>query len=299
MRRRHPLAFTLVEMLISIAIFSTVSIALLAFGSTSSRLIARNLATNHSHETVRVSDLALVRDLHNSACAFRLVDFDGTNFTDSTPTPTTDQDALTQLYASTRANGVRFRLLAGGPYKFSSDAKATDTNLQFDFGAGGKVPYVPQVGDKLAMPLIAREFDITAVVKAPSTGSPTGTVTISDSTGLGFTIDATTAGNVTTAYFYREVAYTVYNGQLRFNANYTSQNKSSYTMLRDKITSPKPFALLFTSGSTVSDGLALRISLESYDSSYTARKFMGATVTLQATVPPRTVPTPVSSTNAS
>src|SRR5438105_3943615 len=101
-------AFTIVELAISIGVFSMVSIALLAFGATSSRLIARNLATNHSHETMRISDLALVHDLHGSASAFRLVDFDGTTYTDSNPTATTDQDILTQLYASTRANGVRF-----------------------------------------------------------------------------------------------------------------------------------------------------------------------------------------------
>ena len=228
-----------------------VSVGLFAFTSDLQlRLVGRNLATNHTHEVMRISDQELLYNLHASACAFQLINFDGTNFTDSTPTPTTDQDALTQLYASTRANGVRFRQLAGGPYKFSSDTKATDTNLKFDFGAGGHLPYVPQVGDKVAMPLIAREFDITAVVKAPTTGNTTGTITISDSTGLGFTIDATTAGNVTTAYFYREVAYTVYNGQLRFHANYTGASKGNWRLIRDKITSPKPFALLFTSGST-------------------------------------------------
>lgn len=298
--RRTPIhAFTLVEMLISVAIFSMVSVALLAFGATSSRLIARNLATNHSHETMRVSDLALQRDLHDAASPFRLIDFDGTTYTDSTPTPSADQDALTQQYASTRANGARFRQLAGGPFKFSSDAKAIDTSLKFDFGVGGKVPYIPQAGDKIAIPLIAREFDITAVTKTPVVGSTTGTITISDPAGIGFTIDATTAGNVTTAYFYREVAYTVYAGQLRYHNNYTGASKSNFTVIRDKITSPKPFALLFASGSAVSDGLRLRVSLEFYDLSYSSRKFTSGAVTLQATIPPRTVPTPISSTNAS
>jgi prepilin-type N-terminal cleavage/methylation domain-containing protein len=282
MHRGRLHAFTLVELLVASAVFAMVTVALLSFGATSSRLIARNLATNHSHETMRVSDLTLLRDLHDAASPFRLVDFDGTTYTDASPTATTDLDALTQQYASSRANGVRFRQLAGGPYKFSSDAKTIDTSLKFDFGVGGKVPYVPQVGDKLVIPLLSREFDITAVTKAPTTASTTGTVTISDSTGLGFTIDATTAGNITTAYFYRSVAYTIYGGQLR-----------------DKITSPKPFALLFAPSATTSDGLNLRISLEFYDSNYSSKRFTNGTVTLQATVPPRTRPTPVSSTNAS
>jgi hypothetical protein len=299
MRRGTFHAFTLVEMLISASIFSTVTIALLSFGSTSSRLIARNLATNHSHETMRVSDLTLLRDLHDSASPFRLLDFDGTTYADANPTPTTDLDAFTQRLASTRANGVRFRHLIGGPYKFSSDAKPADTSLKFDFGVGGKLPYTPQVGDKVAIPLLSREFDITAVTKAPTTANTLGTVTISDADGLGFTIDATTAGNMTTAYFYRSVAYTVYEGKLRYHANYTGANKGSFSVIRDKITSPKPFALLFAPDATTSDGLNLRISLEFYDMSYSARRFTNGTVTLQATVPPRTRPTPISFTNAS
>ena len=294
---RHNRAFTFVEMLVAVMVFSVISLALMTFGATSSRLIARNLATNHSHETMRVSDLTLLRSFHDAASPFRLVDFDGSNYTDADPTASTDQDALTKQYASTRANGVRFRILSGGPYQFTADTKASDTSLKLDFGVGGKVPYVPQVGDKIAIPLINREFDITGVTKAPAVGSTVGTITLSEA--IGFTIDATTKGNVTTAYFYRSVAYTVYDGKLRYHANYTGTNKGTYTVVRDKITSPKPFALLFESGAVVSDGLNLRLSLEFYDNAYTARKFHSGAVTLQATVPPRTQPTPISSTNAS
>jgi type II secretory pathway pseudopilin PulG len=299
MRNCRLHAFTLVEMLIAAGIFSMVTVALLAFGATSSRLIARNLATNHSHETMRVSDLALLRDLHDASSPFRLVDSDGTTYADANSTATTDLDAQTQQLASTRANGVRFRRLAGGPYKFSSDVKAADITLKFDFAVGGKLPYVPQVGDKISIPLLARDYDITAVTTIPTLASPIGAVTISDTSGLGFTIDTTTIGNVTTAYFYRSSAYTVHGGQLRYHANYTGANKGSFTVVRDKITSPKPFALLFAPSATSSDGLNLRISLEFHDTSYSTRRFTNGTVTLQATVPPRNRPTPISSTNAS
>jgi prepilin-type N-terminal cleavage/methylation domain-containing protein len=300
MARRRIHGFTLVEMLVAAAIFSMVTVGLLTFGATSSRLIARNLATNHSHETMRISDLALLRGLHDAASPFRLVDFDGTAYSDADPAPSPDRDALTQQFASTRSNGVRFRQLAGGPYRFTSDTKASDTSLRFDFrDASGGLSYIPQVGDKVVMPLLAREFDISAVTKTPTGGSTTGIVTISDPAGIGFTIDTTTTGNMTTAYFYRSVAYTVHGGKLRYHPNYTGANRATFTVVRDKITSPKPFALLFAPDATVSDGLNLRISLEFYDSTYSARRFTGGTVTLQATVPPRTRPTPVSSTNAS
>jgi hypothetical protein len=255
---------------------------------------------------MRISGQELLYDLHDSASAFRLITFDGTNYADASPTVTTDQDPFTQQYISSRANGVRFRAKAGGPYKLTANTTSTSTTLTFEFAGGGSTPYVPKVGDKVVLPLIAREFDITAVnaPSDPAASSTSYTITISDGTanflGIGFALDATTAGNVTTGYFYREVAFTVYNNQLRYHANYTGTSKGDCTVVRDKITSPQPFAVLFpTSASTTTDGLNLRLSLEYYDTNYSARKYTAGTVTLQAIVPPRVRPTLISSTNAS
>ena len=291
-------AFTLVEMLIAIAVFSVVSAGLFTFTATSLRLVGRNLATNHTHEVMRISNQELLYNLHASASAFTLITFNGTTYSDVTPVVTTDQDAFTQQYISNRANGVRFRLQAGAPYKLTASTTTTSTSLTFDFGVGGKLPYVPEVGDKLVVPLLSREFDITGITKTPTVGSTTGTVTVS--AAIGFTVDATTAGNVTTGYFYREVAYTVYNNQLRYHANYTGTAKSSYILVRDKITSPNPFAVLFLNPSSLSStGLNLRMSLEFYDTNYSARAYLSGAATLQAVIPPRVQPTDVMSTTSS
>ena len=88
-------AYTLVEMLFAIAIFGMVSVGLFTFATASLRLVGRNLATNHSHEVMRISDMELLHSLHASASAFQLIAFDGTTYTDLTPTVTTDQDAFT------------------------------------------------------------------------------------------------------------------------------------------------------------------------------------------------------------
>lgn len=298
--RANRSGFTLVEMLVAMCVFVAVSVGLFSFTATSMRLIARNLATNHSHQWVRLSSQQLLRDVHNSASAFVLVNFDGTNYTDVTPAATTDVDASTQNYISNRANGVRFRVLGGGPYKLTANTTNASVNLSFDFGVGGAVPYIPEVGDKLVLPLLSGngEFVISAIVTAPHVGSTTGTVTISAVNGLGFTINATTAGNVTTAYFYREVAYTVYNNMLRYHPNYTGASKSTFTMVQQNITSPEPFALLFPSGSTTTTGLSLRLSLESYDTNYSARKYVNGTTTLQTVIPVRILPTQIISTDA-
>jgi len=291
-------AFTLVEMLVALAVFSMVSVGLFAFTATSLRLVGRNLATNHSHEVMRISDQELLYNLHASATAFTLITFNGTTYSDATPTVTADQDAFTQQYISTRTNGVRFRLLAGGPYKLTATTTSTSTSITFDFGVSGALPYVPEVGDKVVLPLLSHEFDITAITKTPTVGSTTGTITLGNA--IGFNVDATTAGNVTTGYFYREVAYTVYNNQLRYHANYTGTSKSSYVLVRDKVTSPEPFAVLFaTSTATTTTALNLRLSLEFYDTNYSARSYQNGAVTLQAVIPPRVQPTDVISTTSS
>ena len=290
--------FTLVEMLMAISIFTVVTAGLVSFSSFTTRTIARNLATNRTHETVRISNLQFLRYFHESASAFRLLDFNGTTYTDTTPAGTSDQDATTGRYASTRSNGVRFRRLAGGPFRFTANTTTGSTNLSFDFGVNGQVPYVPNVGDKLVIPLVSREFDISAVPTVPTAGSPTGTVTIADAGGLGFTINATAAGNTTTAYFYRSTAFTVWNDTLRYHNDFTGARKPNFTVVRTNVTSPKPFSLLYTSPTGTTDGLSVRISLEAHDGDYSARRFANGTATLQAVIPTRFLPTPITSTNS-
>ena len=296
MKRSTLHAFTMVELIVATAVFSGVTIALMTFSQTSLRLFARNLSVNHSHEAVRTSDLQMLRDLHDSASDFVLMNFDGTTYTDLSPALTADVDPLTQRFISARGNAVRFRRLAGGPYKLTADTTPASTNLTFDFSVGTALPYVPQVGDKVVLPLISREFSITAVPTVPTTGSRTGTVTVSGTSPLGFTIKPSVAGNVTTGYFYREVAYSVYGGNLRYHKNFTSTNKATSVPVRDKVTSTQPFGLLSPIAGEPPIP-ALRISLEAYDPNYTGRKFSNGTATLQAVIPPLAIPTPISTTD--
>ena len=287
MKRLRPHAFTIVELIVATAVFAGVTVAMLTFSSVAVRLFARNLSVNHSHDSIRIADQDMLRDLHDAASAFRLMSFDGTTYTDISPAATTDVDKLTGKFVSARGNAVRFRRLAGGPFKMTASTTVDSTDLTFNFSGSG---YTPQVGDKVVLPLISREFGIIAVPSA-------GVVTISDAGGVGFSIDAVTAGNVTTGYFYREVAYSVWGGALRYHQNFTSTNKTGSVPVRDKITSTQPFGLLYPTATGQVETGALRVSLEAYDPNYTGRKFSNGTATLQAIIPPMNVPTPVSATD--
>jgi prepilin-type N-terminal cleavage/methylation domain-containing protein len=292
MHRPNLRAFTLVEMLMTLGLVGILGASLMVFTSTSTRFIARNLATNHSHEATRLSSQRLLKELRDSASTFRLITADGTTFTDVPAASTAELDLLSQEYVSNRTNGVRFRQLVGGPFPLVTSTLPNDFALTFNFQSDATPAYVPVVGDKLVLPLISREFDITAVSGA---FTPNGTITISPA--IGYTLNTTTP-NLVTGYFYRRVAFTVADNELRYHPNFNGDSRSDFRVVRSGVTSPKPFSLLFPSASSLTtEALNLRVSMEFTDLAYSGRKFGNGTTTLYSIFPPRNQPTAVTATN--
>src|SRR6187397_1086694 len=132
MNKRHSGGFTFLELAIAGGIFSVTAAVLLTFMVISSRFISRNFATNHSHETTRTAAQRMLRDLHDSGSPFALLDCagaDGTTFTTVSGAVTADRDPMSNDYIGTRANGVRFRRVVGGPLKLAKAAAYTETDL--------------------------------------------------------------------------------------------------------------------------------------------------------------------------
>ncbi len=278
-------------MLMTLGCVGVLSLGLLLFTSTSSRFVARNLATNHSHEATRISSQTLLTELNDSASSFRLINFNGTTYSDVDSTGSTEVDKLNGQYIGTRANGVRFRRLAGGPFPMKSNTSPASLTLTFDFTNGSQV-FLPKVGDKLVLPLINREFDVTAVSGA---FMPLGAVTLGSEVGFTLNVDSP---NLITGYFYRRAAFVVANQELRFHEEFQGSTQGDFRVVRSGVTSPHPFSLLFPSPSSLSsDGLNLRVSMEITDLGYSARRFGNGTTTLYSIYPPRTQPTALSSTN--
>ena len=290
---RHK-AFTLAEVLVATAVSAVIGIGLVSFSWASARLAARNLAYNHGHDAMLIAENRLLRDFQDSGSTFTLVDFDGTTYTDATVAITGDLDPLSGQYLSSRANAVRFWKSAGGPAKLTASTTATDTTLSFDFGplVNGALPYVPAVNDKILLPLVNKEFQITAILTTPTAASTLGTVRIANqsNTGVGYTL-STASPNLTTGLFFRQVGYSIYNNTLRYHPNFSGTNQTSFLMARNNVTSPKPFAVLYpTSSSSSSPCLDLRISLESYDLNYTNMRFPNGAATLQTVISGRNQP---------
>ncbi len=290
MLRVQRSAFTLPELLIAAGVLGILVAGIMAFLATSTRLVGRNITTNHSHDSVRSSTQRMLNELHESGSAFTLINYDGSVYSEiSSPAATSDRDQLSQLFLSQRANGVRFRRLAGGPYRMTSSPAATARDIQFEFGVAGQLPYTPQANDKIFFPLLDREFVITQVVSSPDTGNTRGTVKLDQA--IGFTLDAS-GTNMTTAMFFRRSAFTVWNGRLRYHSNFEGTAQNTVVLVRDNVTSPRPFSLLFTSSSApATDRLQLRVALECSDTRSSARRYLSSTTTLLSVIPPRNVPT--------
>jgi hypothetical protein len=298
MKKRHSGGFTFLELAIAGGLFSVTAAVLVTFLIMSSRFISRNFATNHSHETTRTAAQRMLRDLHDSGSPFALLDCTGANGTTFTPlagTVTPDRDPMSNDYIGTRANGVRFRRVVGGPLKLAKAAAYTDTDLSFDFGVNGTVPYVPEAGDKLFLPLLSDSYVITAVISTPSVGNPIGTVRLSKEVGFTLTTQPT---DCTTGYFLRLSAYTVFKNELRFHPQFTPAKAANYFVVQRDVTSPRPFALMYPlNNSPTTDGRGLRVSLEAHDLKRSAQAIQDGTATLHLIVPPRTFPTLLSASD--
>jgi hypothetical protein len=299
MKLTHKAGFTLIETIFAAAVGLIVAFGIAAFAWASARLGAKNLAYNHGNQAFTQASNRLVKDCQASASIFTLVNYDGTTYMDATPAITTNQDALTGQYLSSRSNAVRFWMKVGGPFQLNASTLPTTTNFSFDFGpaVNGTLPYTPAVNDKLWFPLINKELQITAVVTAPTAASPTGVVTAVNASGTqtGYTF-STTSPNVTTAIFYRQVAFCVYNNQLWFIPNFSTATQGNYVVACQNITSPMPFSVLFPAAtSPASPQTCLRLSLEAFDLNYSNLAFPNGAATMQTIISARDQPPPVTS----
>ncbi len=300
-------------MVIASAIAGIMGAGIVLYSNASMRMVARNMATNHSHEVARGTFDRMLNDLHGASSRFNLLTFDGTNFVSSSATSGSDLDLYTQQYITPRANAVEYMKFAGGPYKITGDSggsspvASTATAMQVDFGVNGALPYTPSVGDKVQIPLInSAEFYITGVTTAPTVGNTKGTITLSGAVGFTLYTSGTAPSGVvnpvTTGYFYKRQAYSVWNDpalkaptyQIRFHPNYPQVSGTNTVIVRYNVTSASPFALLATAAATASDNLNLRLSLEAYDVQYTGQNFLNGTTTLESIIPSRTQPPPIS-----
>jgi prepilin-type N-terminal cleavage/methylation domain-containing protein len=276
---------TLVELMVTISVSLTLLTILVSFTATNTRLAIRNFATNQTHQTARIAFQDIVLELNKSASLYRLVDVNSSTgaVTVVTPTQTNLVAPGTTYNISQGANGIQFWAFVGGPYQINSITNGqtfTITNNTSN-GINGTIPLV---GDRFYLDSLERQANVTNVAPA---GPGLYSLTLDRNLNA-----ALSPGAFATATLYRSTTYYVRNGRLikvqpQIGGTILA---NAGTTVATSVTSPKPFSLTFSGASAAGTGDQALLSLESYDSDYTARRFVTGTCSLNTLVSLRVRP---------
>jgi type II secretory pathway pseudopilin PulG len=253
-RKRH--GYTIIELGISSAVFSTLGLTLCSLLNTTAILGAKNTAVNTAHQQARTAMVQMLQDLHSAISLPYLVDASGNQVSGAGP-----------------AEGIAFQQWSSGPHKILSDAAANQNqvHLVLTSGAGS----APVVGERLIVPTHQIEDDITAV------SGTAGNYTVTLAHNLPVAISGTTTYTIT-CFVTDRCSYTVSNGALQWQGPTT---KKSFAVLGTDITSPKPFSTPQTDAGALYYRFVSAVDLSTADPTYSNRNFKSANIFLNGQVP--------------
>jgi hypothetical protein len=253
---RRIRGYTLVELGISSAVFSTIGLTLCSLINTTAILGAKNTATNTAHQQARTAMVQMLQDLHSAISLPYLVDASGNVVAGAGPAP-----------------GIGFQQWSGGPHKINVDATTSDNQLVLTLTPGSGP--TPTVGQRLIVPTHQIEDDITAV----SGSASNFTVTLAHN--LPVAISGTSTYTIT-CFIASRCSYAVANGALEWHGAGT---KKSFSVLGSDITSPNPFSTPITPAGALYYRFVSAINLSTADPEYSNRNFKAANIFLNGQVP--------------
>jgi prepilin-type N-terminal cleavage/methylation domain-containing protein len=282
LRRRG--AFTLVEMLVAVAVMTLVGGAVYQLSSVGAILYAKNTAINVAHDQSRIAVARLVRDIHAAASIPQLGHIDNRAPGSWTPptgswVPSGTNVTFVADTGSGPSPGIGFQVMGdgrgspGGPFNIKNDP--ADPNLIMIDSPN----IAPQVGMRLIIPYYNMEDEINRVT---STGADHWNVF----TVQGMEQKFKTKNQTYYICFYTSrTAYVVENGELRLYSSFPPPTGSTWPIvLTRNIINPadrtQP-AAPFTQATTQYIG----VNLTTEDSHYTNRGFKGTNTLVAGSIP--------------
>jgi type II secretory pathway component PulJ len=253
-RKNH--GYTIFEMSIASAVFSTLSLTLCTLVNTTTILGAKNAAMNTAHQQARTAMVQMLQDLHSAISLPYLVDTNGNQVSGAGP-----------------AAGIAFQQWSSGPHKISSDASANQKQITLTLTPNAGP--APSVGQRLLVPTHQIEDDITAV----SVNGNTYTLTLAHN--LPVAVTGTSTYSIT-GFIADRCSYVVSNGALQWQGPTT---KKSFAVLGNDITSPTPFSTPLTPAGALYYRFVSAINLSTADAQYSNRGFKAANIFLNGQVP--------------
>lgn len=268
-------AFTLVETMVSLTIFSMVGLMLFSIFYTGSILGAKNTAINTAHQQARVAMLNMLQDIHGAVSQPQLTDANGSPY----PTPTGSATPVVN------GAGISFQQWASGPHKIRWPAAAGQNQIILNLT--GTEP-TPAPGQHLVIPDYQIEGDILSV----SGGSNNFVITLQNIYGpytpqvtypastlpIGVLGAGSSAGDVV-CFVTDRCSYTVSNNTLNWN------RKGNTRVASNDITNSTPFSIPTTNAGAPYHRFVAAIDLSTSDANYSNRGYKSANILLNGQIP--------------
>lgn len=282
---KHPTrgarAYTLVEMIVTIAVINLVGGIVYVFLSAGMSLYAKNTAVNAAHQQARAGVDEMLNNVHASASIPALVSIStagGASRMSPLPAPGLGP-----------AEGIMFQRFDGGPFKIKKAVAAGDASIQVVVDN-----YTPRPTMRFNIPSHDIEGD---VVSAKSKKSGTDwTVNFADPVGTAIDVDNThpVTGFTTYRVGYLVVGAVEADGQFRGELRYYPiidltttdiNDPSTYQVVARNVTSPTPFQILLNIDGGVDNRSVAAVKLSTADPQYSNRGFAAVNMFINSYIP--------------
>jgi type II secretory pathway pseudopilin PulG len=251
--------YTLIEMGLSTAVFSTVGFTMYSLLSVTTILGAKNTAINTAHQQARTAMVQMLQDLHSAISLPYLVDTNGNQVAGAGP-----------------AAGIAFQEWSSGPHKINSDVTTSQNQISLTLTPGGGP--TPTVGQRLVVPTHQIEDDITAISGTASN------LTVTLAHNVPVAISGTSTYTIV-CFVTDRCSYTVANGNLQWRG---PGAKQSFAVLGNDITAVTPFSTPATPAGALYYRFVSAVNLSTADLNYSNRGFKAANIFLNGQVPMKT-----------
>jgi prepilin-type N-terminal cleavage/methylation domain-containing protein len=268
--------FTLVELMVTVALIAVVGLVLCSILYTTTVLGAKNTAVNVAHQQARAAMVDMLQNLHTAVSAPALSDSTGTPY--ASPAPTA-------------AEGISFQQWSSGPHKLKNDVAVGATQIQIVFTSGSGP--TPISGQRVIIPAYQVEADISSVDNSdptnpklnlsnisgpavvPSVTYPTSTMPVAIN-GTG-----SSAGDIV-CFITDRCSYAVSGSNLNWKWKANTKAIANY------VTNPTPFSVPTTPAGALYYRFVSAIDLSTSDTQYSNRGYKSANILLNGQVPSKT-----------
>jgi prepilin-type N-terminal cleavage/methylation domain-containing protein len=275
---QHPATrgFTLVEMLVTIAVTTVVGGMVFLILNSGMVLYAKNTAVNSAHQQARSGVDQMLTNLHKAVSIPQL--------TDSNLQPVAETDSNGQPVP---AAGISFQTFDAGPFPVALDAGPNSTSILL-YCPG----YTPPANARLNIPSHNIELDVVSSVdlggyRQFELSGPIGTGVDVDGTGIeGAGVTYIITAFITTRLSYAVVRSTplssAFNGELRF---YPTNNPATYRVITRNLISGTPFSIPLSPGGGLQNRYVAAVNLSTVEPNFTQRGYAAVNMFISSLIP--------------